>query len=168
MTRIKPDLSRVPSIKTAEDAENALRQIGEYQRAIDAAENTLKNDIDALKSAFKHDTAQAAADLKMWSDALGRYATENRGLLFKSAKTIKTIFGAFGFRQSTALKMDKGYTKDQLVGLLQDAGMDEYIRVKYEPDVEKLRTCTPKPLALVHAKVESRDTFFVEIPEIEQ
>ena len=157
MARIKPDLSTVPNIKTAEDAENALKIIGEFQRAIDAAENALKSD-----------TAQAAADLKMWSDALGRYATENRGLLFKAAKTIKTLFGAFGFRQSTALKMDKGYTKDQLVGLLQDAGMDEYVRVKYEPDVEKLRTCTPEQLALVHAKVESRDTFFVEIPEIEQ
>lgn len=70
----------------------------------------------------------------------------------------------FGFRQSTKLVMDKGYKRAQLVGLLEDAHLDEYIRIKKAADVDALRGCTPDMLALVHARLDSKDDFFIDIP----
>lgn len=167
MARIKPDLPAIPTIKTLEDADHALKRIAEAQRSIDGAKIDLDRQIEELKSAFQHATAEAAADVKLYSDALGRYAQDNRAQLFKDGKTVKRLFGSFGYRASTSLKMDKGFARAQLVGLLKEQGLAEYIRVKEEADVEKLRTCPPELLALVHARVASLDTFFVEIPDTE-
>lgn len=164
MPRIKPK-TRTTTISCVEDADKALARIAELRRLVARADLALSAGVDALKAKHQEETKPKEREIDDLTDALSIYAEINKSALFTTQKTIRRPFGCFGFRQSTRLVMERGYKRTQLVGLLEEAGMEEYVRLKKTPDIEALRGCTPEMLTLVHARLASKDDFFVDIPE---
>lgn len=163
MPRIKPKMLTT-TISCLDDADKALARIGELRRLVVRADLNLSAGVDALKAKHQAETEPRTREIDDLTTALSVYAESNRETLFAAQKTLRRPFGSFGFRQSTRLAMERGYKREQLVGLLEEAGMDEYIRIKKSVDIGALRGCTPEMLTLIHARIASKDEFFVDIP----
>lgn len=155
------------TIRNMDDVDKALRQLSECTRRIEQAEAQLKGDVDALKARADEEAGDDRALAKAITDALEVYATANRAQLFAAGKQVKRLMGTFGFKESPArLVMDAGYTTDDLVELLKDECMDEYVRVTESANIPMLKNCSTEQLALVHASFAKSETFFVKLAKV--
>ena len=62
--------------------------------------------------------------------------------------------------------MDEGFSPDDLVDLLRENDMEEYIRMSESANVAMLKNCTAEQLAIVHASFESGEAFFVKLAKV--
>lgn len=155
------------NITNMDDVDKALRILSDCSRRIEQAEAVLKKDVDQLKArtdiAAKDDRAQVQAV----TEALEEYARQHRDELFAAGKSVKRMMGSFGFKATPAkLCMADGYTTDDLVDLLKEADMEEFIRVTESPNVAMLKACTSEQLAIVHASFVSGESFFVKLAKV--
>ena len=154
-------------IRNMDDVDKALRQLSECSRRIEQVEAQLKSDVDTMKAVADEELRDDRAQVKAITDALEAYATANRAELFAAGKQVKRLMGSFGFKATPAkLAMDEGYSRDNLVNLLRDADMEEYIRVTEEANINMLKSCTSEQLAIVHASFVTGETFFVKLAKV--
>lgn len=154
-------------IRNMDDVDKALRQLSEHTRRIEQAEARLKGDVDALKSRVDEDLREDRAQVGIITDALESYATANRAELFAAGKQVKRLMGSFGFKATPAkLVMTEGYSRDDLVELLKDANMEEYISVTESANIAMLKSCTSEELAIVHASFVGGESFFVKLAKV--
>lgn len=142
---------------------------------------------DYAKADARQQKIQAEMDVKMtqirekWQDELSKlqetkdkafdvmqaFATENRAELFSKKKSMDTVHGTIGFRLGTPkLKNLKGFTWASVTNLLKEF-LPAYVRVKEEPDKDKLLADRESedvyPLfEKVGVAVVQEETFFVE------
>lgn len=142
---------------------------------------------DYAKADARQQKIQAEMDVKMtqirekWQDELSKlqetkdkafdvmqaFATENRTELFSKKKSMDTVHGTIGFRLGTPkLKNQKGFTWASVTNLLKEF-LPAYVRVKEEPDKDKLLADRESedvfPLfEKVGVAVVQEETFFVE------
>lgn len=160
----KPEKLRIASM---DDVDKALRALSECTRRIEKAEAKLAGDVDALKARTDEALQTDRAKVQGITAALEAYASENRAQLFAAGKSVKRLMGSFGFKSTPAkLVMDEGFSPDDLVDLLKDNDMEEYIRVTESANVAMLKNCTAEQLALVHASMESGEAFFVKLAKV--
>lgn len=145
-----------------EEADEALRQIGEAQRAIEAAEHRMQEKIDAAKEtagieSLPHRTA--ISELEQRLDAFADTKREE----FAKVKTREMNFGSVGYRKSTKLTLPRGGKLAELMRKLQARHMgDCIITPPAKVDKEALKKYPPSEILAVGAGLEITDNFWYE------
>ncbi len=164
MARVKPQIPIIP-VSTVDEANDALAEIAEIDRAIEAITAQLNQDIDALKAAATEDIAPLAERKKALGGGLANFAQINRAELFKGRKSKEFGFGVIGYRKSTSLGLIKSVatTWREVLGLLKQYQFKDAIRTKEEPDKEVMSEWPSERLGLVGVKRVEQDDFFYEV-----
>lgn len=163
MPRKKPKVNArlVTNIDEANDAlkEIALRNIELSRIDADVEEAIAKIKEEAEKKAapLKHEIAE-------FGNGLANYAEANREELFQKKKSVQLVFGEFGYRQSTSIRVKSTV---QAVKALKGLGRHEAIQIKETVNKEALRTFSDEELAKVHCSRNVKDTFWYEPAEEE-
>lgn len=154
MARYKPNIGK---IKTLEDANLALKEIGLLEHELEAIDGEANKKIAEIKA----DCAKQGEGLRKritdLSAMLGAFAEYNREELFKDRKSQKLSFGEFGYRKSTAISVKK-----TTLELLKKLKLVRYIRIKEEIDKDLMAEMTDESLAQVDAVRKVKDSFFCE------
>lgn len=154
MARYKPNIGK---IKTLEDANLVLKEIGLLEYEIEAIDTEAYKQIAEIKA----DCAKQGEGLRKritdLSALLGAFAEYNREELFKDRKSQKLSFGEFGYRKSTSISVKK-----TTLELLKKLKLVRYIRIKEEIDKDLMAEMTDESLAQVDAVRKVKDSFFCE------
>lgn len=146
------------TIKSLEEADFILKEMCELESKIEAIDNEYNEEIARLKEAAAKEGKPLRDRFKSCVKAMEAYARYFRGEIFKDKKSIIRAFGTFGFRKAPdAISV----TKDT-ADLLQKHGLNEYVRVKVEPDKEAMLYLDDATLAKVGAAKKQKEDFFVE------
>ena len=164
--RVKP-LQTVPVLKSLDDANDTIAQIGALKRHVALINLGLNEDIDQLKKKAVTDCEPMNAQIEILETSLARYAEYNKADLFAKKKSHDLPFGTFGFRQSTKLATIGKTTFKRVLELLQDRNLGKYIRTKEEVDKESLKGAGEELLKTLGCKVSVTDEFFYEVAEQE-
>jgi phage host-nuclease inhibitor protein Gam len=134
----KREKSVIAPIRDLTDADRALREIAEIDRAVEAANHGLNEEIDHLKEETQAAVAPLLERKKILGAGLANFAELSREELFKDRKSRELDFGTIGYRKSAALGTMKKIcpTWKEVLGKLRQYGFNEAIRVKEEPDKE--------------------------------
>ena len=154
MARYKPNIGK---IKTLEDANLALKEIGLLEHELEAIDGEANKKIAEIKA----DCAKQGEGLRKritdLSALLGAFAEYNREELFKDRKSQKLSFGEFGYRKSTAISVKK-----TTLELLKKLHLTKYIRIKEELDKDLMAEMSDESLAQVDAVRKVKDAFFCQ------
>ena len=154
MARYKPNIGK---IKTLEDADLALKEIGLLEHELEAIDGEANKKIAEIKA----DCAKQGEGLRKritdLSALLGAFAEYNREELFKDRKSQKLSFGEFGYRKSTAISVKK-----TTLELLKKLHLTKYIRIKEELDKDLMAEMSDESLAQVDAVRKVKDAFFCQ------
>lgn len=101
--REKPKTAIAP-IRDLTDANNALAEIAEIDRAIEAANHQLNEDIDNLKKSTQDEIAPLAERKECLGLGLANFAELSKAEFFKDRKSKELDFGTIGYRKSTDRK----------------------------------------------------------------
>ena len=154
MARYKPNIGK---IKTLEDANLALKEIGLLEHELETIDGEANKKIAEIKA----DCAKQGEGLRKritdLSALLGAFAEYNREELFKDRKSQKLSFGEFGYRKSTAISIKK-----TTLELLKKLKLDRYIRIKEEIDKDLMAEMSDEARAQVDAVRKVKDAFFCQ------
>ena len=154
MARYKPNIGK---IKTLEDANLALKEIGLLEHELETIDGEANKKIAEIKA----DCAKQGEGLRKritdLSALLGAFAEYNREELFKDRKSQKLSFGEFGYRKSTVISVKK-----TTLELLKKLKLVRYIRIKEEIDKDLMAEMTDESLAQVDAVRKVKDAFFCQ------
>lgn len=154
MGRLKPKLTKINSL---EEADLVLKEIGLTERELEAIDANAQKKIAGIKE----DTVKQGEELRKritgLSSLLGAYAEYNKDEFFKDKKTVELTFGCFGYRKSTSISIKK-----TTLDLLKKLGLSQFVRVKEEPDKEKLKELKDEELAQIEAVRKIKNDFFCE------
>jgi len=149
-----------------QEADDALRQIGENRRDLNAIENVMNEQIATAKANADAKARPLKESTAMLETALKEYAQEHRADMGKAKSKVLT-FGKVGFRLSSRIKLPTGAAKvAAIIDKLLERGMQEC--VVYPPpkiDKDALKKYAPSEIAEVGASLEVEDTFGYEIDE---
>jgi phage host-nuclease inhibitor protein Gam len=154
MGRLKPNVKKIESL---EDANLTLKEIGLLERELEAIDGEAHRQIAEIKTAAVKAGGPARKRVADLSALLGAYAEYNRADLFRDRKTVQVSFGVFGYRKSTVITVKKA-----TLDLLEQLGLEKYVRVKKEPDKEAMAALDDEALAQVDAVRKVKDDFFCE------
>lgn len=166
MAREKPKAAIAP-IRDLTDADNALAEIAEIDRAVEVANHQLNEDIDNMKKGVQEEIAPLLERKEMLGAGLANFAELNRTEMFKDRKSRELDFGVIGFRKSTALATIKKVcsTWKEVLGKLKQYDFRDAIRVKEEPDREVMSEWPKERLDLVGVQRVEKDEFFYEVKQ---
>ncbi|MDR1873549.1 MAG: host-nuclease inhibitor Gam family protein [Synergistaceae bacterium] len=164
--REKPQAAIAP-IGDVAGADRALSEIAEIDRAVEAANHQLNEDIDNLKRGVQEEIAPLLERKEMLGAGLANFAEISKAELFKDRKSKELDFGTIGYRKSTSLAVMKKIcsTWKEVLGKLRQYDFKEAIRVKEEPDKEVMAEWPMERLELVGVQRVEKDEFFYEIKQ---
>jgi phage host-nuclease inhibitor protein Gam len=164
--REKPQTAIAP-IRDLTDADRALREIAEIDRAVEAANHELNEDIDRMKEEVQETLLPLIERKEMLGAGLANFAEISKADLFKDRKSKELDFGTIGYRRSTSLAVMKKIcsTWKEVLGKLRQYDFKEAIRVKEEPDKEVMSEWPKERLDLVGVQRVEKDEFFYEIKQ---
>lgn len=154
MARLKPNISKINSL---EDVDFALKEIGLAERELEQIDAEAQKKIALIKEEALKKGESLRNRIAELASLIGAFAEYNKNELFKEKKSIELTFGVFGFRKSTSI-----HIKKTTLELLKKLQMFQFIRVKEEPDKEKLADLDDETLASVDAVRKIKDDFFCE------
>ena len=154
MARYKPNIGK---IKTLEDADLALKEIGLLEHELEAIDGEANKKIAEIKADCTKQGEGLRKRITDLSALLGAFAEYNREELFKDRKSQKLSFGEFGYRKSTSISVKK-----TTLELLKKLKLVRYIRIKEEIDKDLMAEMTDESLAQVDAVRKVKDSFFCE------
>jgi phage host-nuclease inhibitor protein Gam len=154
MARYKPAVGK---IKTIEDANLALKEIGLLEHQLAVIDGEANKEIATIKEKCAKEGEGLRGRIADLSALLGAYAEYNRAELFKDRKSVELSFGSFGYRKSTAISVKK-----TTLELLKKLGLARYVRIKEEADKEAMAELDDETLAQVDAVRKVKDAFFCE------
>ena len=147
-----------------QDADDALRTIGEHMRDIAAVENVMNEQIAAAKAAAEAKARPAKEQIALLETALRVYTTEHRDDLGK-AKSKALNFGTVSFRKSTKVKLPTAVTKlKAIIDALRAKGMTDCIN-QPDPKVDKeaLKKYPASEIIAVGASLVVDDVFGYDV-----
>lgn len=158
------------TVYTGVSQEEMEQAFAEYAKA-DARQQKIQADMDVQMTKIREKWQEELSKLQEAKDkafdVMQAFATENRTELFSKKKSMDTVHGTIGFRLGTPkLKNQKGFTWASVTNLLKEF-LPAYVRVKEEPDKDKLLADRESeevfPLfEKVGVAVVQEETFFVE------
>lgn len=165
MARVKP--SNLQPVRSPEEANEAIREVGEIKRILAAIENRMNDDIASIKAEAAADSAQHRTRLEALENGILAFAEMKKDELFDDKKrSLKLDFGTIGYRRSHEIGLQKGSTWKSVLGKLRELAFKEAIRIKEEPDKEVMSTWPSERLDLVGCEKKEKDTFWYEVDEI--
>jgi len=113
---------------------SALLAIGRRQLELDALENQMEAEIQAVKARHSRRMGTLQETIKRGAELLEKDVRGARKSLFKRvAKSIRCLFGRVGFRAVPgSVSLAKGTSEDESVRLLQARGLDHMVRTRLE------------------------------------
>ena len=154
MARYKPAQSKLGTI---EDVDLALKEIGLLERELEVIDAEAHKQISEAKEKAAQKGEPLRKRIAEVSAKIGAFAEYNKDELFKDKKSIELTFGVFGFRKSTCVSVKK-----TTVELMQKLGLDSFLRIKTEPDKEKMAELDDETLSQVDAVRKIKDDFFCQ------
>ena len=154
MARYKPAQSKLGTI---EDVDLALKEIGLIERELEVIDAEAHKQISEAKEKAAEKGEPLRKRIAEVSAKIGAFAEYNKDELFKDKKSIELTFGVFGFRKSTCVSVKK-----TTVELMQKLGLDSFLRIKTEPDKEKMAELDDETLSQVDAVRKIKDDFFCQ------
>lgn len=151
-------------ITSLADADQALRRLGELQRAIEEIEAATESKIEDAKSQAAGLIGPLKASEKKLVSDLSTFMTTHRESVLGKAKSKKLNHGKIGFRKKTA---DEWPDDDVLVERLEDACLDEFVKTIKKPEksaIKKAATVENSEIDLdsLGIRLKSHDEFFAE------
>ena len=165
MARIKPN--NVQPVKTVDEANEAMREIGELKRIIVDIENRMNDDIATLKTKAAEDAATYRTKLEALENGVYAFAAVKKDDLFdEKQRSLKLDFGTIGYRRSHEIGLMKGFTWKAVMAKLKELAFSDAIRIKEEPDKEIMKSWPSERLQLVGCEKKEKDTFWYEVDEV--
>jgi len=149
----------ITTLKTYEDVDHVLRQIGTLDRDIELSEIATQEAIDKVKDCHKaycEPLHTKRADLER---QIKEFASSHRAD-FADVRTKELTFGSIGFRRSTSIVMAK--VADTLAAV-KALGLTQCLRIKEELDKEAMRELPTETLTNIGAALQTKDAFGYEI-----
>jgi phage host-nuclease inhibitor protein Gam len=164
MARREKVRTPIAPIATIDQADAALAEIADIDRATDAIAAKLNEDIDGLKAMAAEEIAPLAERKAALGDGLLNFAALN-GPLFNGKKSLDRPFGKFGYRKSTSLALLKSVasTWKEVLGRLRQYGFRDAIRTKEEVDKEVMSSWPNERLGVCGVQRVEKDEFFYEV-----
>lgn len=152
-----------PSIKTWEDANDALRQIAEAQLALQDIEGEMNKQILGAKKAAEEQSKQFKDRVAKLERELKDFVTEHRADMGKT-KTKLLTFGEVGFRLSTSVSLPRAKEKvEEIIRRLKARSMTDCIIVKEDVSKEALKKYGEDTVNAVGATWKQNDVFGYEL-----
>lgn len=154
MIRTIPHLSLVPT--SLAEVNIILAKIGECERAIEQAIQTLDAKVATLREEANLEAAPHEEKLKQLTASLLTYATANREvLLAPGKKSVVLPGGEFGWRNTPGKVTFGRGGAEKATKTLEDLGLTKYLRTITEPDKEALLRDRPVITGIKYTKVEA-------------
>jgi phage host-nuclease inhibitor protein Gam len=147
-----------------EEANDALKEIALRNIELARIDADAEEAIAKIKEEAEKRAAPLKHEIEEYGNGLANFAEANRVDLFKKKKSIDLVFGQFGYRQSTSIRVKSVV---QAVQALKGLGHNEAILVKETVNKEALRTFSDAELAKVHCSRKVKDDFWYEVAEEE-
>lgn len=146
-----------------EEADEALRQIGDAQRAIEAAEHRMQEHIDQAKEVAAAEALPYRTLISELEPRLNAFADLNREAM-GARKSKELVYGIIGYRKSTKVVMPRAAAKVQeIVSKLRQRGMtDCIVTPPAKVDKDALRKYPPNDIVAVGASLNVEDVFWYE------
>lgn len=147
-----------------EAADDALREIGSAQRAIEAAEHRMQETIDAAKERAASESAPYRERIAELEGRLNVFAEMHRDDM-GAKKSRDMNYGMLGFRKSTKVVLPRGAAKvAEIIRKLREKGMGDCIVKPAEKiDKDALKKYPPNDIVAVGAGLDVQDTFWYEV-----
>ena len=163
-TRVKSD-SKLIAVTGWRHADELLREMGNAQLAIQAAEASAAETINEAKACLTIATKPHHEQIKTLTLSLEAFATHSRHD-FEGKKSKDLTFGSLGWRMTKSISVSTKYTLE-LIKQVFKGRAKRYIHIKETPDKDALAKLNDDKLASVKARRIVKDDFFVEpkLPE---
>lgn len=165
MARVKPQ--NLQPIRSKEEANDAIKEIGELKRVLIEVENKMNDDIATRKAAAATEAAPHRSRLEALENGIYAFADIKKEELFTDKqRSLKLDFGTIGYRRSSEISLKKSFTWKAVLAKLKELAFKEAIRIKEEPDKDIMTSWPPERLALVGCEKKNKDTFWYEVDEV--
>lgn len=157
-TRIKKSFTYVPS--SLAEAVTFLLSIGEKQREINRIKRETKTKVEEITSLAKKRIEGVAKERDTFFVALFTFASSKKAELTSVTRSQKTPEGNFGWRWTTPyVEVKEGKSDENIITILKEKGMTQYIRTVEELDREALLRDKPEVPGISYLQ---RDEFFAK------
>lgn len=164
--RIKKTVVECPS---KDQLPQIAKAIATSQSQLKGIEAEMEQKIQKIRAGYQSKIETIREEIITRTNELEVYALENRSE-FEKKKSQDIVHGIMGFRISTpSVKLGRGLTS-KICGMLEAAGMTDFIRTKKELDKEKVLATRNdaeimKKLNLLQITIEQPETFYFEPKE---
>lgn len=168
--RTKSQTLLIP-IPNAKHADDILARMAELSGQIEKAKFDAAEEINITKDRLADTVDDLNETLDRYHKSLESFAVNNKDI-FGKARSKKLNHGTIGWRSSTVMKISNA-TKKNPTGTLEllkqhfKTKFKQFVKIKETVDKNALKRLTDEQLALVKARREDREVFFVEpdVPE---
>jgi len=147
------------AIKSWEDANEALRQIGSIETGLERIEAAMQDRINDYKKRAEDQAAPLLREKAALELGIKEFAGE-RKREFADVRSRQMLFGSVGFRKSTKITYRKAAA---VVEKLKELGLMNCVKVKESPDKDAMKKLPDARLQQVGAKRKSSDDFWYEV-----
>lgn len=155
MARVRIETTK---LKSWEEVNLNLKEIGECQLAIEQIESNMNTKISDMKLEATMQSKPYQDRIKKLELEIKEFSEENRADI--RGKTKQTDFGKIGFRQSTKIIIR---SIQSVISTLRARKMYDCIRVKEEINKDKLGEYSDEVIAAVGASKKVEDVFWYEV-----
>jgi len=148
------------SIKSWIDADARVREIGDYQIKIRAAEQKAKEKIDRIKADLAAEVTGYQELIELTHRSIEAFAV-NHQADFGDRRSRRLDFGVLGWRKSISIRVKKT-TLDLIKEVFSKQKAKQFIRLRETVDKEALARLTDEQLVGIGARRVHKDVFFVE------
>lgn len=156
--RIKSE-KQIETIADWQQADEFIKQIGDLQLQINAAESSAADKINEAKAEMVKAVEPLNKKITILTDSLEAFAA-NHTDDFGKAQSRKLNFGILGWRKSSSITIAKSTL--ELIKKVFGRKADIYIRTKEEVNKEALSELMDQQLSSVDARRKHKEVFFVE------
>lgn len=164
MARVKPQ--NLQPVRNVEEANEAVREIGEIKRIIAGIEGRMNDDIALIKARAAEDAATYRSRMEALENGIYAFSELKKDELFSDKqRSVKLDFGTLGYRRSYEIGTKKGFTWKTVLSKLREFAFTDAIRTKEEPDKDVMRGWPKERLELVGCEKKEKDSFWYEVDE---
>ncbi len=157
-------------LRSMEDVDKALLELGVASAEVQREEAKLNEEIQKLRASYDERTKNSQALIKAKEAEIEEYCLLNK-TLFNDKRTIELTHGTVAMRTNPpkVSVLNKKYTLDLAVELLEKLGLKKFVRAKKEVDKEAIlsdyatKDITDEKLANVGLRIDQAEKFGYEI-----
>ena len=123
----------------------------------------MQEEIAAAKKKAADAKVPLDARKKELGEAVKKWATMNKSVLFAKRKSLELAFGSLGFQAATKIQQMNGVSAEESVEKIKQFGFNEGIRIIEELDKEAMEKWTDDRLALVGLVRRSTDSYWCKV-----